>query len=242
MVDALVAIDSVAREQLRDRIAEVERQLDAKVYRPGPWNKLLKDARALPREEREALKEEFSRVSSKLHRREGRRTLTLMAGLAAEVALTVVGGVLIVLAIHNHSNLLAIVAAGVWMMTFQPLVKIGFGYALGIEYEYAYFYGVEPRFKMRFGDYLAAPRWARILLHLSGTVGSPLGVWIVIVCLPTDLKIGIDVCWAMFVLVAAVNVFSFFAALFGLSRVGRFKASYSSGGSAALELREALEI
>jgi hypothetical protein len=95
---------------------------------------------------------------------------------------------------------------------------------------------------MRFGDYLAAPRWGRIVLHLSGTVGSPLGVWLVIVCLPTDLRIAIDVCWAMFWIVVVINVISFFVALFGIRKIGPFKASFSSGGSAALELREALEI
>src|SRR5580704_6836219 len=50
MVDALVAVDAVAREQIRDRVGEIERQLDQNLYRRGPWNKLLKDARALPRE------------------------------------------------------------------------------------------------------------------------------------------------------------------------------------------------
>ena len=41
------------REQIRDRITEVERQIDDQSYRPGPWDKLLKDARMLPREDRE---------------------------------------------------------------------------------------------------------------------------------------------------------------------------------------------
>jgi hypothetical protein len=91
MVDGLVAVDAVAREELRDRIAEIERQIDEKRYRPGPWNRLLRDARALPREERAALKEEFSRVSSKLHRREGRATLSVTTGIAAEAALTLLG-------------------------------------------------------------------------------------------------------------------------------------------------------
>ena len=95
---------------------------------------------------------------------------------------------------------------------------------------------------MRFGDYLAAPRWARIVLHLSGTIGSPLGAWLAMVCLPTDLRIAIDVCWAIFWIVVAVNVASFIAALAGVKKLGPLKASDSSGGSAALELREALEM
>jgi hypothetical protein len=240
MVDALHTIG--AREEIRDRIAEIERQIEEKRYHPGPWDRLLKDARALPREEREALKEDISRVSSKLHRRDGRATLSLTTGVMAECALALLGGILILFALHNHSNGLAIIAAGIWTMTFQPLVKIAVGYLLGVEYEYAYLYNFEPRFKMRFGDYLAAPRWARILLHLSGTIGSPLGAWLAMVCLPSDLGLAIGVCWAIFWIVVAVNVASFIAALAGVKKLGPFKASASSGGAAALELREALEI
>ena len=236
------AYDIGARERIRDRIAEIERQIDDKSYRPGPWDKLLKDARMLPREDRGALKEEITRVSSKLHRRDGKRTLSLITGIVAEASLTLIGGVLIIFAIHNHSNLLAIIAAGIWTMTFQPLVKIGVGYLLGVGYEYAYLYNAEPRFKMRFGDYLAAPRWARIALHLSGTIGSPLGAWLVMVCLPSDLRVAIDVCWAIFWIVVVVNVAGFMVALAGVRKLGPMKASASSGGVAATELREALEL
>ena len=234
--------DVGARERIRDRIAEVERQVDEKRYHPGPWDRLLKDARALMREDRGLLKEEFSRVSSKLHRREGRATISLTTGIVAEAALTSLGVVAIVLAIHNHSNLAGIVAALIWMMTFQPLIKVGVGYLLGVEYEYAYLYGVEPRFKMRFGDYIAAPRWARIVLHLSGTIGSPLGAWFAMLCMPSDLRIAIDASLAIFWLVVAVNVVQMIAALAGVKKLGPFRASFSSGGSAGLELREALEI
>jgi hypothetical protein len=242
MVDGLVEVGAVAREQIRDRIAEIEHHIDEKQYRPGPWDRLLKDARALARDEREALKEEISRISSKLHRRDGRATLSLTNGIIAEAALTVLGAILIIFAIHNHSNLLGIVTGAIWTMTFQPLVKIAVGYLLGIEYEYAYLYGVEPRFKMRFGDYIAAPRWARILLHLSGTIGSPLGAWLAMVCLPSDLGVAETVCWVILWIVVAVNVASFIAALAGVRKLAMFKASASSGGAAALELREALEM
>jgi hypothetical protein len=116
------------------------------------------------------------------------------------------------------------------------------GYLLGVEYEYAYFFGVEPRFKMRFGDYIAAPRWARIVLHLSGTVGSPFGAWLAMICMPSDLRIAINVSFAIFLLVVVINVAEFVAALAGVTKLGPFRAIFSSGGSAALELREALEI
>jgi hypothetical protein len=233
---------AAAREGIRDRIAAIERPIDEGRYRPGPWERLLKDARMLPRAERAALAEDISRVSSKLHRRTARRTISFITGLMIEGGLSIVGAVLIILASRNHSNLLAIIAASIWVMTFQPLVKIAVGYLLGVEYEYAYLYGVEPRFKMRYGDYIAAPRWARILLHLSGTIGSPIGAWLPTVCISNDLWIAIDFCWAIFWLVVAVNVASFLIAIAGVRSLGPFKASFSSGGAAALELREALEI
>jgi hypothetical protein len=242
MVDGLVEVGAVAREQIRDRIAEIERQIDEKRYHPGPWDRLLKDARALSRDERDFLREEISRVSNKLHRRDGRATISLTAAVAAESALTVLGAVLVVFAIHNHSNVLGIIAGAIWTMTFQPLVKIAVGYLLGVEYEYAYLYNLEPRFKMRFGDYIAAPRWARILLHLSGTIGSPLGAWLAMICLPGDLGIAETVCWVILWIVVAVNVAGFIAAMAGVRKLGPMKASASSGGVAALELREALEM
>jgi hypothetical protein len=234
--------DVGARERVRERIEEIERQIDEKRYRPGPWDRALRDARALSREDRGVLKEEVSRISNKLHRRDGRATLAVKVGVIAEVALTILGGVLIVLAVYNHSNLGGILAAVIWMMTFQPLIKIGVGYLLGIKYEYAYLYNLEPRFKMRYGDYLAAPRWARLVLHLSGTIGSPLGAWLVMMCLPADLRIAIDVCRGIFWVVVAVNVVGFIVALAGWRKLGPMKASASSGGVAALELREAFEI
>ena len=240
------AYEIAARQSIGERIAEVERQIDDNSYRAGPWDKLLKDVRALPRNERATLKDDISRVSNKLHRRDGKRTLSVTTGLIAEALLTLVGGVLIVLAGRNQSSLLAslfgIAAAFIWMMTFQPLIKVGVGYLLGVGYEYAYLYGAEPRFKMRFGDYLGAPRWARIVLHLSGTIGSPLGVWLVMKCLRTDLRIAIGVCLALFWIVIAMNVVGFLVALAGLRKLGPIKASAGSGGVAALELREALEI
>lgn len=231
-----------AREEIRDRIVAIERDIDAGRYYPGPWEALLRDARTLPRAERAALTEEVSRVSRKLHTRAGRRTVPFMTALLGEIVFAIVGGVLLLIAAGRHSNVLAIIAALIWITAFQPLVKIGVGYLLGVDYEYAYFYGVEPRFKMRHGDYLAVPRWGRILLHLSGMVGSPLGAWLPTICLSQDMWPALDVCWIAFWIVVAINLASFFAAMAGVRRVGPVKLSMSSGGMAATEIREALEI
>jgi hypothetical protein len=231
-----------AREGIRDRLVAIERDIDDGRYIPGPWQHLLQDARGLPRHERGPLAEEISRVSRKLHMRGGRYTIPLTTGMVAEIVAAFIGAVLVIFAGSRHSNVLAIIAALLWIVSFQPLVKMAVGYMLGVEYEYAYLYGAEPRFKMRMGDYIAAPRWARVILHLAGTVGSPMGAWLPIVCLPADLWVAIDVCWVLFWIVVAINVASFIAAMAGVRRLGPFRAIDSSGGSAALELREALEI
>jgi hypothetical protein len=139
--------------------------------------------------------------------------------------------------------LLVIVSAVLWTTAFQPLIKVAVGYLLGVRYEYAYLYGIEPRFKMRFGQYLAQARYVRLLLHLSGTIGSPIGAWLPTVFVDPSLRIAIYVCWGLFWTVVVINVAGFVAVLTGVrSRVGSIRLRDSSGGAAALELREALEI
>ncbi len=231
-----------AREELRDRIVAIERDIDAGRYFPGPWETLLRDARSIPRVERAPLADEISRVSRKLHTGSGRYTVPFMTALLGEIVFAIAGGVLLLIATGRHSNILAIIAALIWIAAFQPLVKIGVGYMLGVDYEYAYFYGVEPRFKMRHGDYIAAPRWGRIVLHLSGMVGSPLGAWLPTICLSQDMWPALDFCWIAFWIVVAINLASLLAAMAGVRRIGPLKLSMSSAGVAATELREALEI
>src|SRR5262249_38713708 len=151
--------------------------------------------------------------------------------------------VVLALGARHQSNLLVIVSAVIWTIAFQPLLKVAVGYLLGVRYQYAYLYGVEPRFKMCFGEYLAQPRYARLLLHLSGTVGSPLGAWLPTLFVDPSLRIAVYVCWGLFWSVVAINVAGFVAVLTGVrARIGPVSLRDSSGGAAALELREALEI
>jgi hypothetical protein len=188
------------------------------------------------------LAEDLSRVSRKLHER-GKRTIAFGTGYLAEVVFASAGAVVLGLGAHHQSNLLVIVAALIWTMAFQPLIKVGVGHLFGIGYEYAYLFGVEPRFKMRFGDYLAKPRYARMLLHLSGMIGSPLGALLPMLFIDSSMRIATYVCWTLFWVVTAINIGSFIAMLTGMARkVGPVKLADGSGGAAALELREALEI
>ena len=134
----------------------------------------------------------------------------------------------------------SIAAMGIWAIAFQPLVKVAIGTALGVGYDYAYLYGIEPRFKMSFGSYLAEPRWKRILLHLSGMAGTPLGVMLVAMAAGAKLPVSALICWAAFWIAVAINLVSLVAATLGVRRLGTFRADDTSGGAAGIELREAL--
>jgi hypothetical protein len=125
-------------------------------------------------------------------------------------------------------------------MSFQPLLKVLTGTVLGIRYAYAYLLGPEPRFKMRFGSYIAAPRAARVLFHLSGTIGSPLGAWLPTRFLGPSLRPASTFCWILLAIVVIINVVPLALALSGLQRIGPIRLSLGSAASAALEIREAL--
>lgn len=230
--------------QLRDRIAAIDQALDSGQYRAGPWDALLRDVRALPEPGRALLADDLSRVSRKLHQRHRWRTLPVTAALAAELALAIAGSVLLILGVRHGSNLLVILTAALWSVAFQPLIKVTTGLLLGATYDYAYLYHLEPRFKMTYGQYLAAPRWARIIIHLSGMIGSPLGLWLPTVWVTDYLPVAIYTCRSFFWLIVLINAGSFLAGLCGIRKIGSFRLRLidSSGGMAALELREALEL
>ncbi|HEY2484382.1 MAG TPA: hypothetical protein VGI36_04500 [Candidatus Binataceae bacterium] len=230
-------------DALSDQLVAIEREVDSNRYRAGPWTRVVNEVRALPIAERRSVAENLSRISRKLHQRSGRSTVSVPAGYLAELGLAIAGAVVLALGSRHQSNLLVIVSAVIWTIAFQPLIKVAVGCLLGVRYEYAYLYGFEPRFKMCFGQYLAQPRYARLLLHLSGTIGSPIGAWLPTLFVDPSLRVAIYVCWVLFWTVVAINVLGFVAVLSGVrSRIGSIRLGDSSGGAAALELREALEI
>ena len=228
-------------ERLHERLAAIERDLDAGSYKAGPWQTLIDELRARPDEERARLADDVSRVSRKLHLRRPRKTISPDAAMRLETAATLAGCVILLASMWAESNILATIGAAVWVTTFQPLVKCGVGRAIGMSYDYAYLYGgVEPRFKMDYGSYLAAARPARVLFHLSGTLGSPLAAWLCATILPPQLAVAKEVCWvAMWVLIAT-NVVPFAIGLAGIRRVAGWRTNEGSAGAAAIELREAI--
>jgi hypothetical protein len=228
-------------ERLRERLAAIELDLDAGSYKAGPWQALIDELRARPGDDRASLADEVSRVSRKLHLRTPRKTISIEAARGLELAATLIGCVMLLASLWTESNILAIVGAAVWVTTFQPLLKVAVGRALGVGYDYAYLYGgLEPRFKMNYGSYLAAARPARVLLHLSGTIGSPLAAGLCAVIFPPSMGLAKEICWMGMWMLIATNVIPFAIGFAGIRRVGGWRTNEGSGGAAAIELREAM--
>ena len=227
-------------EKLRAEISAIEHAIDAGAYRPGPWARLLSRARAASCEDRRAISTEITRVSRKLHLRRGRKTVSVRAGVIAEMAAIALGYFLLALGVRGRSNVAAIAGMALWVMAFQPVFKMVTGTALGVRYDYAYLARGEPRFKMHYGSYLARPRWARIILHLSGAVGSPLGAYLAAMLVRERLRAIYTVAMIVFWLVNAVNLAFLVAGLSGIKQLVVSRTSDSSCGAAGAEIREAL--
>jgi hypothetical protein len=234
------AISSGAPDDLRIGLLQIEHNLNEGRYRPGPWERYIRELKRRPPAARAALAFEVSRVSRKLHLRTPRKTISVRAGIVIEIAAMALGGVLLRVSVRESSHVLALAGALLWIMTFQPLVKIATAAVLGVGYEYAYLLRGEPRFKIRFGGYVAAPRGARVVLHLFGTIGSPLGAWAAAAIIRASMPVTARIVMAVFWLVVAVNALEFIAGLAGIRRVGKVRTIESSGGAAGLELHEAL--
>ncbi len=229
-----------AREDFRGRLAAIERAVADGTYRPGPWRELVRDIRNSMFFERAAAAEDVSRVSRALHLRKRRRTVSMNTGILLEIAATMIGGLLLVAGVALRSNAVSFLGAIVWMVTFEPLIKLMIGRLAGVQYDYMYLWGVEPRLKMRYGTYLARPRLLRIVVHLSGTVGSPLAAWLASWMLSDTMPPASALCYAAFWILIAINVVNFAAPMFGVYRIGPLPVSMSSAGSAALEIQEGL--
>jgi len=228
--------------ELRAQLEQIEISIDTGSYHPGPWDRFVRAARNQPDAVRATLAEDASRVSRKLHLRNGRATTPLARALLLEGAATVGGAVLLAIGVAAGSFIFGILGAAVWTTTFQPLVKVGTGAWLGINSDYAYLERGEPRFKIRFGTYLAQPRWKRIVFHLSGIVGSPLGLACSAALIRPVLPGTAKFCMLIFWIIMAVNVVGFVAGLMGHRKLGPMRIATSSGGVAGAESREALNL
>jgi hypothetical protein len=227
-------------EELRARLLSIERSIEAGNYRPGPWTSLMRTVRALPRDQRIAIASDVARVSRRLHLLNRRKTISVGIAIALELGATVIGAGLLVIGWRLDSNALAIACALIWATTFEPLLKFVCGHIAGMHYDYAYLFGIEPRFKINYGSYLAASRATRVAFHLSGTVGSPLAAWLVYYLLPSHMKAARIFCgWALAVLIG-INALALVMGIAGVRRIGQWRLEDASGGAAGAELREAI--
>jgi len=222
-------------------LRKIERELDQGCYRPGPWAEFLRLARGRSKATRLALAPDVTRVSDKLHQRKHAARFPFWIGLVFEAVGTAAGVGILEMGLDRAHTGLAITSSIILTITLQPPIKIAVGYLLGVRYSHFFFFGIEPRFKMRYGTYLSAKGWSRVLLHLSGTVGSPLAFWWVALRTEGVLARASAICWALFLLLVAIQVLAFLLGIAGVRRLGPLGAvRHTSGGAAAYELREAV--
>lgn len=185
-----------------------------------------------------ALAPDVTRVSDKLHQRKHPTRFPLWVGLVSEAIGVAAGVGLLELGLGRAHTGLVITAAIILTIALQPPIKIATGFLVGVRYTHFFFFGVEPRFKMRYGTYLSAARWRRVLLHLSGTVGSPLAFCWVALRAGETMPRASAICWALFLLLVAVQLTAFLLGLAGVRRLGPLGAvRHTSGGAAACEIR-----
>ena len=194
--------------------------------------------RCLAQTERAAIALDITRVSRKLHLRRYRYTIGPVPGLVLEAWAAILGGFLIAYGIADRSNLAAILGMLIWVTCFEPLLKVAVGSAFGVEYDYVYLYGgAEPRFKMKFGSYLAIAPLKRSLLHFSGAIGSPLAALLAAGLTADLLPVAHVVSWIVFAVVVAMNLGALVAALAGVRRVGGVRLPEGSPTMGLDELR-----
>jgi hypothetical protein len=165
-----------------------------------------------------------------------------MSGVLIEAMAGIIGGVLMADGVARTSNELAIAGMLLWVMSFEPLLKLSIGMLFGVSYDYAYLYGwIEPRFKMSFGSYLAVTPLKRILLHVAGMLGSPLAAVIAAQIVPPSMHVARLISWAVFWIVVLMNLGALTAGLAGIRRIGAMRLPDGSPTSALVELRSWLQ-
>jgi hypothetical protein len=178
-----------------------------------------------------------TRVSRKLHLRQHRYTSSVLGAVLLEAIAGIVGGILIAAALNRGSALLAILGMVLWVVSFEPLLKLSVGTALGVEYDYAYLYGaIEPRFKMKLGSYLSLTTWRRVLVHFAGTLGSPLGA-LIAVWLYDELPTAAVITWIVFWLLVLINVAGLVSEIMGVRKLGAIRVPPGSATEMVVELR-----
>jgi hypothetical protein len=223
---------------LEQLLAEIEDALDSNTYTRGRWDVFLERAALASPDELVPLESSITRVSEKLHQRTSPSTMPFERALAFEILASLGGFAILTVAASTGSTVGFVAATVCLVVTLQPLLKVATGLAFRLAFGYAYLWGVEPRFKLKYGTYLAAPRWKRVSYHVSGMLGSPFA-WLIVavVARPSHPTLS-GVLWWLAVVHMVFIVGQFLLAVAGVRRVPLIGLlRLGSGGAAGWELR-----
>lgn len=210
----------------------IEKNIEDGTYRVGQWQTLVRKLDAAPRSTREAMADDVSRVSRKLHGRNGFPAVAFSPVFLLEWTIFIIG----LFSISSNNLWLDITGCVLVGATLQPVMKITTGLFLGLRYDYAFLWYFEPRFKMNFGRYLCLGRYQRVFLHTMGSVGTPIALMIGYVQLYPHIEWLGWLALLGFALAAMMQVGAFAAEWLGVRRVGRFRLSQlTSPATAAFE-------
>jgi hypothetical protein len=198
-------------------IKAIENELDAGTYRVGGWQTLLDVLKDRNQAESAALSQELTRVSDKLHRRNGFPETAAWVGFVGEYLLLAVS----VGALTFDATPARLVGVIMLAMCLQPLIKITVGWGVGVRYSYVYLWYFEPRFKMQFGSYQQLSRGRKLSLQLAGSVGTPVALLVGWIVLEGDPLLSLLCLLGAFVALA-LQVGAFFAVSAGVKKVGPF--------------------
>jgi hypothetical protein len=209
-----ISTSTISAQEL---IAHIERTLDLGTYRVGDWQTLLRTLKEQGEEADPISTPHLTRVSDKLHRRNGFPAAAAWVGMVGEYLL--LGSSL--LAMNAESILLRLAGVIVLASCLQPLIKITTGLALGVRYSYVYLWYVEPRFKMQFGTYHRLSPAKKLALQLMGSIGTPTALLIGWGMLQDEPLLSM-LCLAGALIAVMMQVGAFFAVGAGVRKVGPF--------------------
>ena len=203
-------------------------------YVPGTWQRVLVEISNLDETTRESLKSRISEISDALHGRHGYKRFNFLAAYLLEMSMiaTAIG------LACTSSMLLHLIATLFLAVALQPALKVTSGLMLGVRYSYAYLWHFEPRFKMMYGDYIACPRWRRLIFQFSGCVGTPFAM-VIGMTLLQDAFFLFWLCALGLVAFSLMQLAAFIAAIMGVERVGSMMLRHlTTPAMLAFELRK----
>ncbi|MDC0069482.1 hypothetical protein OAL10_11945 [Gammaproteobacteria bacterium] len=198
-------------------IKAIENELDAGTYRVGGWQALLDMLKDQNQAVSTALSQDLTRVSDKLHRRNGFPETAAWMGFVGEYLVFAMS----VGALTFEATLARLGGVILLAMCLQPLIKITVGWGVGVRYSYVYLWYFEPRFKMQFGSYQQMSRGRKLSLQLAGSVGTPVALLVGWIVLEGDPLLSL-LCLLGALGALALQVGAFFAVSAGVNKVGPF--------------------